>query len=66
MALDQKFFKKSTAATGLADQEQGLFIYADANDVDSYDGDGDIWYDITKHEVNIPLADKASNLQFER
>ena len=62
MALDQKFFKKSTAGSG-TDQEQGLFIYADANDVDSYDGDGDLWYDINGHEVNIPLADKASNLQ---
>ena len=64
MALDQKFFKKSTAAgSGLTDQEQGLVLHLDANDVDSYDGDGSAWYDITKHEVNIPLADKASNLQ---
>ena len=63
MALDQKFFKKSTAAAGTADQEQGLSIYVDANDVDSYDGDGSIWYDINGHDVNIPLADKASNLQ---
>ena len=63
MALDQKFFKKSTAATGLADQEQGLILHLDANDVDSYDGDGSIWYDINGHEVNIPLADKASNLK---
>ena len=65
MALDQKFFKKSTAATGLADQEQGLTVHIDANDVDSYDGDGTVWYDIAGHEVNIPIADKASNLQFE-
>ena len=64
MALDQKFFKKSTTA-GSTDQEQGLFIYADANDVDSYDGDGTIWYDINGHEVNIPVADKASNLQLD-
>ena len=63
MALDQKFFKKSTAATGLADQEQGLTAHLDANDIDSYDGDGSIWYDIAGHEVNIPLVDKASNLQ---
>ena len=64
MALDQKFFKKSTtAATGLADQEQGLTVHIDANDVDSYDGDGPIWYDIAGHEVTIPLADKARNLQ---
>ena len=62
MALDQKFFKKSTAGSG-TDQEQGLFIYADANDIDSYDGDSDLWYDITGHEVNIPLVDKANNLQ---
>tara|TARA_A100001201_G_scaffold7269_3_gene11694 strand:- start:37369 stop:41496 length:4128 start_codon:yes stop_codon:yes gene_type:complete len=64
MALDQKFFKKSTtAATGLADQEEGLTAHLDANDVDSYDGDGSVWYDIAGHEVNIPLADKADNLQ---
>ena len=63
MALDQKFFKKSTTAAGTVDQEQGLSIYVDANDVDSYDGDGSIWYDINGHDVNIPLADKASNLQ---
>ena len=62
MALDQKFFKKSTtAATGLADQEEGLVLHLDANDVDSYDGDGSIWYDITKHEVNIPLASDDNN-----
>lgn len=62
MALDQKFFKKSTAGSG-TDQEQGLTVHIDANDVDSYDGDGSIWYDIAGHEVNIPLADKADNLQ---
>ena len=66
MALDQKFFKKSTtAATGLADQAEGLVLHLDANDVDSYDGDGSIWYDINGHEVNIPVADKASNLQLD-
>lgn len=65
MALDQKFFKKSTAATGLADQEEGLVLHLDANDVDSYDGDGNIWYDINGHEINIPVADKASNLQLD-
>ena len=63
MALDQKFFKKSTtAATGTADQVQGLISHLDANDVDSYDGDGSIWYDIASYNVNVPLADKASNL----
>tara|TARA_R100001440_G_scaffold36280_2_gene55403 strand:+ start:294 stop:3065 length:2772 start_codon:yes stop_codon:yes gene_type:complete len=62
MALDQKFFKKSTAGSG-TDQEQGLVLHLDANDVDSYDGDGSIWYDINGHEVNIPLIDKADNLQ---
>ena len=62
MALDQKFFKKSTAAgSGAADQEQGLVLHLDANDVDSYDGDGSIWYDITKHEVNIPLVSDDNN-----
>ena len=63
MALDQKFFKKSTAATGLADQDQGLTVHLDTNDVDSYDGDGTIWYDIAGHEVNIPLTDNNDNLE---
>jgi len=61
MALDQKFFKSTSAGSG-TDQEQGLVLHLDANDVDSYDGDGSTWFDITEHEVNIPLADKASNL----
>jgi len=61
MALDQKFFKKSTTATGLADQEEGLVLHLDANDVDSYDGNGSIWYDINGHEVNIPLASDDNN-----
>ena len=60
MALDQKFFKKSTA--GSTDQEQGLVLHLDANDVDSYDGDGSIWYDINGHDINTPLADKSDNL----
>ena len=47
MALDQKFFKSTSAGSG-TDQEQGLVLHLDANDVDSYDGDGSIWYDITK------------------
>ena len=64
MALDQKFFKKSTTAgSGTTNQEQGLFIYADANDVDSYDGDGSIWYDINGHEVSVPLTDNNDNLE---
>ena len=63
MALDQKFFKKSTSAGSGTDQEQGFIAHLDANDVDSYDGDGSIWYDISGHEVTVPLADKASNLQ---
>ena len=63
MALDQKFFKKSTSAGSGTDQEQGLFIYADANDVDSYDGDGSIWYDINRHELSIPLTDNNDNLE---
>ena len=25
-------------------------LHLDANDVDSYDGDGDVWYDIHDHE----------------
>ena len=61
MALDQKFFKKSTA--GSTDQEQGLVLHLDANDVDSYDGDGSIWYDITSHDVSVPLTDNDDNLE---
>ena len=54
MALDKKLFKKEAAAAapsgGTGNQEEGLVLYVDANDVDSYDGDGDVWYDITDHE----------------
>jgi len=48
---------------GREDAEQNLVLHLDANDVDSYDGDGDVWYDISEHDVTIPLSDNADDLE---
>ena len=46
MSLVKKLFKAVAAAdTGNPGQE-GLILHLDANDVDSYDGNGSVWYDI--------------------
>ena len=47
MALDKKLFKPVEEAaaptpSGTGNQEEGLVLYLDANDVDSYDGDGSV------------------------
>ena len=67
MAINERLIDTEVAAAadgdGAADAEQGLILHLDANDVDSYDGDGDIWYDISEHDVTIPLSDNASNLK---
>jgi len=50
MAINERLVHTASAAgTGNAGEE-GLILHLDANDVDSYDGDGDIWYDIHDHE----------------
>src|SRR6056300_950312 len=66
MALNKKIFPKvAVAGNGgaAASAEQNLILNLDANDVDSYDGDGSIWYDISEHDVTIPLSDNADDLE---
>ena len=47
----------AAAAAGAGNAgEEGLILHLDANDVDSYDGDGDVWYDIKDHEYT-PATD---------
>ena len=40
----------ASSGGGTGNQEEGLILHLDANDVDSYDGDGTVWYDIKDHE----------------
>jgi len=66
MAINERLIDTEVAAAadgGAASAEQGLILHLDANDVDSYDGDGDIWYDISEHDVTIPLSDNADDLE---
>lgn len=64
MALSKKIFPKvAAAAGGVASAEQNLIVHLDANDVDSYDGDGSIWYDISEHDLTVPLSDNADDLE---
>lgn len=51
MAINERLVHTaSAAAAGTGNQEEGLILHLDANDVDSYDGDGDVWYDISNYE----------------
>ena len=53
MAINERLIHtaaEAAAGGGTGNQEEGLRIHLDANDVDSYDGDGSIWYDIKDHE----------------
>ena len=52
MAINERLVHTASAAAaaGTGNQEEGLILHLDANDVDSYDGDGDVWYDIHDHE----------------
>ena len=43
--------------------EQGLILHLDANDVDSYDGDGSEWVDISTFDKIIPISDNADSLE---
>lgn len=65
MAINERLIHTagSTAAAGSTTAEQNLILHLDANDVDSYDGDGSIWYDISEHDVTIPLSDNADDLE---
>ena len=53
MAINERLIDTKVEAAGnggTGNQEEGLILHLDANDVDSYDGDGSVWYDITNHE----------------
>jgi len=53
MAINERLIDTAVAAsgdTGTGNQEEGLILHLDANDVDSYDGDGTEWVDIKDHE----------------
>ena len=52
MAINERLVHTASAAAGggTGNQEEGLILHLDANDVDSYDGDGGVWYDIKDHE----------------
>lgn len=51
MAINERLVHTASAAEGgTGNQEEGLVFHLDANDVDSYDGDGNIWYDIHDYE----------------
>lgn len=50
----------SPASSGGNAGEEGLMIHLDASDVDSYDGDGSEWVDITNHEYK-PTTDVSEH-----
>ncbi len=52
MAINERLIHTAADAAGgeTGNQEEGLILHLDANDVDSYDSDGDVWYDIKDHE----------------
>jgi len=63
MAINERLIHTAADAAaggGTGNQEEGLILHLDANDIDSYDGDGDIWYDITNHEYT-PAVNPAEN-----
>ena len=65
MAINERLVHTASAAAGggAVDAEQGLVLHLDANDVDSYDGDGSIWYDISTFDKTIPISDNADDLE---
>ena len=51
MAINERLIHTDSDATaGSGNQEEGLILHLDANDVDSFDGTGTVWYDISDHE----------------
>ena len=42
----------ASSGGGYANQEEGLILHLDASDVDSYDGDGTEWVDISSYNIN--------------
>lgn len=63
MAINERLIHtaaEAAAGGGTGNQEEGLILHLDANDVDSYDGDGSVWYDITNHEYT-PAVDPSDH-----
>lgn len=66
MAINERLIDTEVAAAadnggaGTGNQEEGLILHLDANDVDSYDGDGSVWYDIKDHEFT-PAVDPSEH-----
>lgn len=62
MAINKKLIVQEAAAAGggTGSQEEGLVLHLDATDIDSYDGDGDVWYDIKDHEYT-PATDVSEH-----
>ena len=52
MAINERLIHTASDSTSevSGNQEEGLILHLDANDVDSYDGTGTVWYDISDHE----------------
>ena len=64
MAINERLIHSAaaeTAAGATGNQEDGLLLYLDANDIDSYDGvDGATWYNIANHEYT-PAVDPSDH-----
>jgi len=54
MAINERLIDTAVAAggDGFTEEVDGLILHLDANDVDSYDGDGDEWVDISTFNIN--------------
>ena len=53
MAINERLIDTAVAGGDSFTQEvDGLILHLDANDVDSYDGDGDEWVDISTFNIN--------------
>ena len=50
MAINERLIDTEVAAAAAAVDTNNLMLDLDASDVDSYDGDGDVWYDIHDFE----------------
>lgn len=51
MAINERLIHTASDTTATSgNQEEELILHLDANDVDSYDGTGTVWYDISDHE----------------
>lgn len=61
MAINERLIHTaSESASGDGNQQEGMIMHLDANDDDSYDGSGTVWYDITDHEFT-PAVDPSEH-----